>query len=179
VEGYFQLEDPTSIRPIGLELRLDAVVGGVALRGIIDRLELDEHGELVVTDYKTGRTPSERDERGRLGGVQFYSRLCEQVFGRRPARVQLLYVAEPVAITTIPSDQSARFLDKQVAALWSAVTRACEVDDFRPRTSRLCDFCGFKAYCPAFGGDPALAQAAAALGAPAGAAAELPLAVAG
>ena len=52
-----RMEDPTAVRDIGLELRLEAQVGALALRGIIDRLELDADGELVVTDYKTGRAP--------------------------------------------------------------------------------------------------------------------------
>ena len=82
---YFLLEDPTAIRPIGIEIMLDAEVGGVRVRGIIDRLELDENGELVVVDYKTGRAPPEKFENGRLDGVQFYSLLCERNFGRRPA----------------------------------------------------------------------------------------------
>jgi putative RecB family exonuclease len=72
VRRYFELEDPTSINPIGIELMLEARVGDLRLRGIIDRLELDADGELVVTDYKTGRAPIERYEQGRLGGVHFY-----------------------------------------------------------------------------------------------------------
>ncbi|HTW10478.1 MAG TPA: PD-(D/E)XK nuclease family protein, partial [Acidimicrobiales bacterium] len=74
VRNYFVLEDPNTVRVIGTELRLqvdlgtaispvlekdeeDGAGGGTAralgnlrLRGIIDRLELDEAGELVVTD---------------------------------------------------------------------------------------------------------------------------------
>ena len=46
-----------------------------------------------------------------------------------------------------------------MGAVWSAVERACEREDFRPKPGRLCDWCGFKAYCPAFGGDVALADA--------------------
>ena len=52
------MEDPTAVRDIGLELRLEAQVGALTLRGIIDRLELDAEGGLVVTDYKTGRAPA-------------------------------------------------------------------------------------------------------------------------
>src|SRR5207253_10311702 len=85
---YFQLEDPRGVRPIGLELTLDAQLGTLRLRGIIDRLELDA-GRLVVTDYKTGKPPSVKYEQGRLGGVHFYAFLCERVFGRRPDRIQL------------------------------------------------------------------------------------------
>jgi putative RecB family exonuclease len=152
VHKYFQLEDPRTIRPEGLEMMLEAEVGGVRLRGIIDRLERDADGRLVVTDYKTGRVPSERFEHGKLGGVHFYAFLCEQVLGERPARIQLYYLAEPVAIVAEPSDQSILGLQRRVGAIWSAVERACEREDFRPSPGRLCDWCAFKDYCPAFGG---------------------------
>lgn len=159
VGRYFRLEDPSTITPIGIELKLEIELGGVRLRGIIDRLELDAEGELVVTDYKTGKAPGERQEQQRLAGVAFYSLLCERLFGRRPARVQLLYLADPVAIIATPTDRSTRGVERKLAAVWTAVERACEREDFRPNPSRLCDWCGFKAYCPSFGGDIALADA--------------------
>ena len=154
VRNYFRLEDPTTVRPIGIELMLDADIGGARVRGIIDRLELDHHGELVVTDYKTGKAPAERYERGRLDGVQLYSLLCERNFGRRPARVRLLYLGDPLEISTSPSDQSTKAAERKVGAIWTAVERACTREDFRPRPSRLCEYCAFRMYCPSFGGDP-------------------------
>jgi putative RecB family exonuclease len=42
--------------------------------------------------------------------------------------------------------------------LWSAIERACAVDDFRPRPGPLCEYCAFRPYCPAYGGDPAQAR---------------------
>jgi putative RecB family exonuclease len=159
LDRYFRLEDPTAIRPIGIELKLELDLGEVRLRGIIDRLELDADGELVVTDYKTGRSPGERQEQQRLTGVAFYSLLCERLFGRRPARVQLLYLADAVAIIATPTDRSTRGVERKLSAVWTAVERACEREDFRPNPSRLCDYCGFKAYCPSFGGDVSLADA--------------------
>ena len=161
VRRYFDLEDPTTITPIGLELKLEASVGNLRLRGIIDRLELDEQGGLVVTDYKTGRVPHQNHEQGKLGGVHFYALLCERLFGQRPARVQLLYLAEPLAIITTPTEQSIRGLERKVTAIWKAVERACETEDFRPKPSKLCDWCAFQAYCPAFGGNPDDARMAA------------------
>ena len=159
MEKYFRLEDPTAITPIGIELKLEIELGGVKLRGIIDRLELDADGDLVVTDYKTGRAPGERQEQQRLAGVAFYSLLCEQLFGRRPAKVQLLYLADPVAIISTPTDRSTKGVERKLAAVWAAVERACEREDFRPNPSKLCDWCAFKAYCPSFGGEVALADA--------------------
>lgn len=155
VERYFTLEDPRAITPIGLELFLSAELGTLTVRGIIDRLELDAGGELVVTDYKTGRAPSQAQEQSRLGGVHFYSLLCERVLGRLPSKVQLIYLGDqPQVITTVPSEQSTRGVARKLDAVWAAVERACEKEDFRPRRSALCNWCSFKAFCPAFGGDP-------------------------
>ena len=86
VQKYFEIEDPTGVRDIGLELRLEAQVGSLALRGIIDRLELGPDGELIVTDYKTGRAPGLKYEQSKLGGVHFYSFLCQEVLGQRRGR---------------------------------------------------------------------------------------------
>ena len=83
IDKYFAMEDPTAVREIGLELWMEAPVGHLTLRGIIDRLELDDDGELVVTDYKTGRAPTGNYEQKSLAGVHFYSFLCEAVLGKR------------------------------------------------------------------------------------------------
>jgi putative RecB family exonuclease len=154
LEGYFGMEDPRQVHAIGLELRLRAEVGGVQLTGIIDRLDLLPDGSLVVVDYKTGRAPSERYEQGKLLGVDTYALLCERVLGVRPAAVRLLYVGEGIAITCRPSDRTTRFIEQKVGAVWQTIQRANASDGFRPRPGRLCDWCAFQTWCPAFGGDP-------------------------
>jgi len=157
LRNYFLLEDPSSIHPIGIELKLEVEVGSLRLRGIIDRLELDA-GRLVVSDYKCGKAPRQRYEQGRLGGVHFYAFLCERLFGRRPDRIQLLYLQEPVAIIAEPTEQSIKGLEQRTTAIWQAVERACETENFKPRPSGLCEWCSFRSYCPAWGGDPAKAS---------------------
>jgi putative RecB family exonuclease len=158
VERYFELEDPRQVHPIGLEVKLEATVGErLRVRGVIDRLELDADGGLVVTDYKTGAAPREQRERARMVGIHIYALLCEQMLGRRPARIQLLYLSTPEAIIAEPSEQSIAGVTRKAAAVWSAIERACTRDDFRPHRSALCSYCTFKPYCPAYGGDPLLA----------------------
>jgi putative RecB family exonuclease len=158
VRRYFELEDPRTVNAIGLELFVRAQLpDGTQVRGIIDRLDLDEHGELVVTDYKTGTAPREGWEQRSLAGVHVYSLLCERVFGRRPARVQLLYLSRPERIVARSNDQMIRGVEVKSAAVMRAIRTACERDDFRPRPSALCDFCAFREFCPSFGGDPAQA----------------------
>ncbi len=154
VRNYFEIEDPDSVRAIGVELLLQAEAGGVTLRGIIDRLDLTDEGELVVVDYKTGRAPSVNFEQTKLKGVQFYADLCESVLGRAPVEVRLLHLREPLEITARPNPQSLRGHRRRTAAVWTAIERACSTGDFRPRPSSLCGFCSFQPLCPSHGGTP-------------------------
>jgi len=150
VHNYFRIEDPNAVRTVGVELGLEAPIGDMVLRGIIDRLDLTEDGELVVVDYKTGRAPSIQFEKSRLNGVHTYALLCERVLGRFPSQVKLLYLRDPVAIVATPTEQSVRGHRQRTVAVWSAIERACEREDFRPRPSGLCRFCNFQHLCPAF-----------------------------
>jgi putative RecB family exonuclease len=155
VRNYFELEDPTKITVLGVELRVSAeTADGVVIRGIIDRLDLDADGDLVIIDYKTGREPSTSWEQQSMAGIHIYSLLCERMFGRRPKSIQLLYLSKPERIVTQPSDQSVRGVEMKSGALMKAVRTACARSDFRPRTSALCNYCSFKEFCPAYGGDP-------------------------
>jgi putative RecB family exonuclease len=157
VDGYLALEDPNSAQAIGLELDLRVEMDGMTMRGIIDRLDRLPSGELAVVDYKTGRAPFADQSRARMAGVHFYAYLCEQVIGVRPVSIRLMYLREPVEISAEPSEQMMRGLRQRAGAVWQAVVRACAQDDFRPHPSALCNSCGYRAYCPAVGGDPQLA----------------------
>ena len=162
VANYFAVEDPDEITPVGVELTLDAHIGGVRLRGILDRLDRTPDGELVVVDYKTGRAPSPNYEQARLAGVQLYALLCQEVLGQRPAQVRLLHLKEPTVIAAEPTEQVLRGQRTKTLAVWDAIERACRSEDFRPKTGPLCNWCAFQAFCPAYGGDPD--EAAAVLG---------------
>jgi len=152
VDGYFEMEDPDRVRTVGVELGLETDVGDLRLRGIIDRLDVDDDGGLVVVDYKTGRAPSERFEQGKMSGVHIYALLCERVLGQAPAEVRLLYLRDRLTITARPNEQTIRGQRQRTAAVWQAIERACRQDDFRPRPSTLCRFCNFQELCPAYGG---------------------------
>ena len=161
----FLLEDPNQVRAVGLELKLEAEVDGVVLRGIIDRLDLRADGSLVVVDYKTGRAPRVSDEKARLAGVHLYAFLVEQTFGAAPSAVELLHLREPLVLSSIPTDRSRVSLRRRTSAIWSAIERACATDGFQPRPSRLCSVCGYRDICPAWGGAPGPGRPAEAVGA--------------
>jgi putative RecB family exonuclease len=160
VANYFRLEDPDEVTPIGVELSLETRIDDMRLRGIIDRLDLLADGSLEVVDYKTGRAPSVAFEQSKLIGVHLYALLAQEVLGRPPVRVKLLHLKEPLVIVAEPTDQSLRGHRVKASAVWSAIERSCTREDFQPRPSPLCDYCDFREFCPAFGGDPAEAARA-------------------
>lgn len=161
VEKYFQLENPADIQPVGLELFVEHFIeqenSTMHVRGVIDRLEVSPEG-IVITDYKTGRAPSLSAHQNRLTGVNIYAYLCEKTRQERPAKVQLLYLGTPAVVETIPTEQSLRQVERKLTSIWSAIETACEKENFRPKPSRLCNWCPYQQWCPEYGGDPARAR---------------------
>ena len=152
-----------SISPIGLELRLSAEVGALTLRGIIDRLELRD-GELVVTDYKTGRAPSTQ-----LGAAQPRRRALLLVpvrAGARPATGR-----DPADVPAAAARSSRPCRRRSRSASSPRAPRRCGRPSSGPASpatsgrgpSGLCASCSFQQWCPSFGGDPERAAAEAPL----------------
>lgn len=150
IARYFELEDPTSVRPRGLELNLRAQVNGVELNGIIDRLDDVGDGDFCVVDYKTGTAPREARTKGSFNGVNFYAVLCEENFGRAPVEVRLMYLRDRVVLVQSVTEQLVRGSRQRALAVWSAIERACKTGVFRPSPSPLCRFCSFQSICPVF-----------------------------
>ena len=48
-------------------------------------------------------------------------------------------------------------MERQLRALWKAIDRAIEQNNFPPRPGRLCDYCSFRERCPAWSTEQALA----------------------
>lgn len=147
---YFALEDPRAVRTIGIELHLRGDLDGVPLHGVLDRLDRGPDGALTVVDYKTGRAPRPGRTGPQLAGVELYAYLCEASLGARPAAVRLLYLGDGTEVRSVPTDQRVEAAKRRILALAQAIRRACETDDFRPRVSPLCRWCGFRPACPAF-----------------------------
>ncbi len=156
VRSDLELEDPKAVNAVGVEIMLEAEIDGALMRGIIDRLDITDGGDLVVIDYKTGRVPSPTYYQTALQGVNLYALLCEKVLGEPPRSVRLHYLSGPAVIESNPTPQSVKGTRIRAGAVWKAIGRACETEDFRPKPSALCKWCSFTEFCPAVGGKLAL-----------------------
>lgn len=150
--NYFALEDPRDVHPVGRELDLFEELEDVPVRGILDRIDENEAGELVITDYKTGKAPPERYALPAFFALKIYALLVRRYLDRTPVELRLLYLNGPTVYTLPVSEQQLLAMEKQVTALWNAIKRAEERELYPPRPGRLCDWCSFQEICPAFGG---------------------------
>ncbi len=156
---YFSMEDPSSFEPDELEMDLTVEVGDMTIRGILDRMErvveASDGGPprelLVITDYKTGRAPPPNYANKAFFALKIYALLIRITRGVTPDRLRLLYLNGPTEYTLDIDDGQLDAMERQLAALWSAIERAISTDTWPARTSALCDWCDYReGLCPAW-----------------------------
>lgn len=154
--NYFAVEDPTSFEPLAREMDLVEDLDGITIRGILDRMETTFDGRLAISDYKTGKAPPEQYALPAFFALKTYALLVQQRTGRAPDLLRLIYLNGPTVYELAVNPGQLEAQDRQLRALWAAIERAIERDDFPPRPGPLCDWCAFKAICPAWadGADP-------------------------
>ncbi len=148
--NYFSVEDPAAFDPLDRELDMLEDLDGMAIRGILDRMEETPDGKLVITDYKTGKAPPERYAIPAFFALKIYALLIRRRTGRTPDGVKLIYLNGPTVYEIPVTDAQLDAMDRQLRALWSAIDRAIEEDRFPTRVGKLCDWCSFQDICPAF-----------------------------
>lgn len=153
--GYFSVEDPRRLEPAERENLVEVVLAdGLRLRGFVDRLDVSPAGDLRVVDYKTGGAPREAFEARALFQLKFYGLVLWRTRGVVPRALRLLYLKDREACDYSPDAEELVRFERGLIALWQAIERAIESHDFRPRPSKLCDWCAHHAHCPEFGGTP-------------------------
>jgi putative RecB family exonuclease len=158
LSGYYRLEDPTRFDPQSCEQRVEVeLADGTLLRGFIDRIDVAPTGELRVVDYKTGKAPPEARalaEFKAMFQMKFYAVALLRSRGVLPTRLRLIYLADGQLLDYSPDEDELLRFEKTLMAIWRAIQSAGATGDFRPRPSRLCDWCPHHPHCPVFGGTP-------------------------
>jgi putative RecB family exonuclease len=155
LDRYFTMEDPRRIEPAERELYVETTLeSGLRLRGYVDRLDVASGGAVRIVDYKTGTAPREEFEARALFQMKFYALVLWRIRGAVPRLLQLMYLGNGEILRYQPDEADLRATERKVLALWRAIERARELGDWRPRPSRVCDWCAHKPICPAFGGTP-------------------------
>ncbi|MET1059667.1 MAG: PD-(D/E)XK nuclease family protein [Nocardioides sp.] len=155
LDRYFELEDPRRLEPAERELYVETLLESkLLLRGFVDRIDVAPNGMIRVVDYKTGRSPGPLFEAKALFQMKFYALVIWRVRGVIPSMLQLVYLGNAEMLRYQPDEADLLATERKVEAVWEAIRRAEMTGDWRPRRSRLCDWCSHQAICPEFGGTP-------------------------
>ncbi len=153
LQGYFAVEDPRRLEPAERETLIEATIEDqLLIRGYLDRLDVSPAGDLRVVDYKTGGAPREAFEARALFQLKFYALVLWRTRGVVPRVLRLLYLRDAEICDYAPDAEELMRFERTLVALWRAIEAATAAQDFRPRPSRLCDWCSHHARCPEFGG---------------------------
>ena len=147
IKGLWSLEDPTTINVQDVELKIKSTLGEVPFSGIIDRVDREPDGSIVVTDYKSGRYPPASVFNARLRQVLMYAAAVEAETGEMPAEARLYYLGQNVLSTEVTEEKLSAVIE-ELTATWHEILEACYKDSFKPSPGRLCDYCSYTEYCP-------------------------------
>jgi putative RecB family exonuclease len=154
LDRWFTLEDPTRLEPAEREAFVEAELdSGLLLRGIVDRLDRAPDGALRVVDYKTGNSAPEGYEARALFQLRVYALIIWRTRGVVPRMLQLVYLGDGQIVRYEPDEADLLATERKVGAIWEAIEEARRTGVFEPSPGRQCDWCAFKAHCPAFGGE--------------------------
>lgn len=157
LDGYFAMEDPSTIEPHDQEMWMNAELLGVPMVGILDRVDMNEDGSFVISDYKTGKPPKPEYERKAFFGLRVYAALWRQLHdGTAPASVRLLFLGASETLTLDVNDQMCDAVEREVRAVWRAINRAHRTNQWPARKQVLCQWCSYQGICPAW--NPELEQ---------------------
>ncbi len=155
VRDYLGGVDPVRLPP-GIERTVGFKTGHLAVQGRVDRLD-DRGGQLVVVDYKTNRVPPTEDEARTSLPLALYAAAAWKMFRRRCVRVELHHVPTGrVAAYEHTPVSLKRKLDEAESIARDAQRGDADFARFGPdsalfpaRVGPLCQWCDFRAHCPA------------------------------
>lgn len=149
VRGYFEIENPERVEVLARERYLSAVIDGVPVRGIIDRLDRDVFDDVVVADYKTGKVPIPAFRGPKFRQLNLYAAMVEAIDGVRPNEGRLLFTTFGKTIATTIDAESVGEAVETASTVWDALHASERLGEYEPTPGPLCGWCPFVVDCEA------------------------------
>lgn len=151
VANLWNLEDPVLVTPAGLEKEVLATIGGVAVRGFIDRYSAADDG-ITISDYKTGKKPHPRYQDDKFFQLFVYALAIQALDIGHVKNVELLFLKDSVRLMHDVTPDDLEETQETIVSVRAGIDSRCANNDFEPKTHKLCDWCHFKPICPAWKG---------------------------
>jgi putative RecB family exonuclease len=142
--------------PLAVERTVATKTATLALSGRVDRID-DVGDELVIVDYKTGRTGLGQDDARGSRALALYAVAAQRMFRRPARRVELHHLPSGTVAAHEHTESSlARHMSRAEAAAADAmaaekaVAAGADPDTAFPTTpGSICGWCDFRRICPA------------------------------
>jgi putative RecB family exonuclease len=152
--SYLDGLDP-SFEPLAVERTVAAKTATLALSGRVDRID-EVDGELVIVDYKTGRTGLGPDDARASRALGLYAYAASRLFRRACRRVELHHLPTGTVAAHDHTDESiARHVRRaeqtaaDAVAAEKAVAAGANPDEaFPTQPGAICGWCDFRRACP-------------------------------
>lgn len=148
VENLWKIEDPVSTHIDEIEFELNHPLQGVMMKGFIDRFNFNENGNIVVSDYKTGKVPRPEWENDKFFQLYIYAALLQEVGAGKVESLQLLYLKGPKVLERKVEQKELESVIQTIVSVKKQIDEACEAEHFEYKKSILCNWCHFKPQCP-------------------------------
>jgi len=150
LNNYMSIEDPTSFEPLERERWVRGSIEDLNLRGILDRMDRNNKGELVIVDYKSGKAPLSKYKEPRFFALKLYALLIQKELGEMPSELKLIYLKNSTIHTLKVTQDSLDQVKIEVLEIWNNIKKAFESNEFPATKNTLCDWCYYKPICPVF-----------------------------
>jgi DNA helicase-2/ATP-dependent DNA helicase PcrA len=140
----FQKNPPKILRLsdfLALEMPFNLKIGGHKLYGVIDRMDEEKEG-VVIIDYKTGKAKEKlaAEDKEQL---LIYQIAVEELFKLKPKELVYYYLNDNKKVSFLGSDKEKENLKEKIAERIEAIKKS----DFKPTPGWQCNFCDFKDIC--------------------------------
>jgi len=150
-QGLSQLQEFLSgarsgISPVVLHIEegFEVQIAGTKVAGRIDRIDQAADGSVAIVDYKTGKPRSQEDADESLQ-LSIYAMAAREKWGYRVSELTFHNLEGNVPVVS----KRTEFQLEEARDRVSAAARGIAAGDFEPKVKYHCNFCAFRALCPA------------------------------